>query len=508
MTSVDRRSFLKAGGVTAGAALFGSTALQGLSTRMAEASPHGRSRPGARADYGTLRPMESLNTGERWLALPAGFAYTILTKTGAPMTDGAPTPRSHDGMGAFSLWDGRTRLICNHEIRFGGEAGARSQGIWTIDGSGSYDESARGGTTTIDFDPRQFWDRHGGKVRDFVSMRGSVVNCAGGISFRERGWITSEEIVQGPNEGGVGPATADPTDQRHGYNFFVPVRTRLGRPATPDPLVAMGRFAHEAAAVDQRTGVVYQTEDAGSGFGSGFYRFLPRNARDLSRGGRLQMLSVRGRPQSDLREGQTSGEPLPVVWVTIDEPDPAGAHDVFTEGYTKGGAKFNRLEGCWEGDGSIFFASTSGGDVKNGDVNSDGFAEGYGQIWEYRPRGTDGGVLTLLFESPDGDVLDSPDNIVVTPRGGILICEDDSSSKNVGQQDVSRYFGEDKNRLIGLTMDGVAFPFAENILSEAELAGACWSGDGRFLFVNIFGEDRPDSGGTMAITGPWRRGAL
>ena len=33
----------------------------------------------------------------------------------------------------------------------------------------------------------------------------------------------------------------------------------------------MGRFAHEAVAIDPRTGVVYQTEDDGND--SGFYRF-------------------------------------------------------------------------------------------------------------------------------------------------------------------------------------------------------------------------------------------
>ncbi len=499
---VGRRSFLRTGGMAAGVAIFGGTALEALTMRVAEAAPQdkgrGKDRPGANADYGPINPAAALNTGDRWLALPAGFEYTILTKTGAVMSDGRPTPRAHDGMGAFDRRRGTTRLICNHEIRFNREA-VPSQGTFVIDGAGSYDPTAGGGTTSIDFDPRQFRTASGGKVRDFVSMRGSVVNCAGGISLRQRAWITSEEIVQGPD-------TSPATTQRHGYNFFVPVDT--DSPVAPEPLVAMGRFAHEAVAVDQRSGIVYETEDAGSGVGSGFYRFLPVDPRELSKGGELQMLAITTQPQADLREGQRQSKSLPVEWVTITNPDPPGSNDVFNEGFAKGGAKFNRLEGCWEGDGSIFFSSTSGGDVKNGDVNSDGFREGYGQIWEYRPRGRSGGQLILLFESPDGDVLDSPDNIVVTPRGGILICEDDSSSANEGQNDTSRFFGEDKNRLIGLTMRGEAFPFAENILSEAELAGACWSDDGEFLFVNIFGEDVAHSGGTMAITGPWKRGAL
>ena len=114
----------------------------------------------------------------------------------------------------------------------------------------------------------------------------------------------------------------------------------------------------------------------------------------------------------------------------------------------------------------------------------------------------------LLYESPDGDVLDSPDNLVVSPRGGLVLCEDDSSSANLNQTDESEFFGEDKNRLIGLTLQGTAFPVAENIVNDSELAGACWSADGRFLFVNVYGYDEEGSGGTCAITGPWARGAL
>ena len=46
----------------------------------------------------------------------------------------------------------------------------------------------------------------------------------------------------------------------------------------------------------------------------------------------------------------------------------------------------DRLEGCWEDDSTIFFVSTSGGDTRNGDVNDDGYAKGFGQVWAYRPR--------------------------------------------------------------------------------------------------------------------------
>jgi hypothetical protein len=122
----------------------------------------------------------------------------------------------------------------------------------------------------------------------------------------------------------------------------------------------------------------------------------------------------------------------------------------FNQGWAKGGAKFNRLEGCWEDNSTIFFVSTSGGDVKNGDVNAaDGYAEGFGQVWAYRPR-AGGGTLTLVYESPDGGEMDSPDNLTVTPRGGLIACEDDASSAYADTHPLAPGI-EHVNRLIGLT---------------------------------------------------------
>ena len=199
------------------------------------------------------------------------------------------------------------------------------------------------------------------------------------------------------------PPGFDHFSQRHGYLFEVPVGRGPEELEKGEPLRAAGRFAHEAAAVDQRTGVVYETEDPGSGRGAGFYRFLPEDPCRLTKGGRLQMLAVSGRPQLDMRQGQQVGKRLEVTWVDIDDPDPeqTGVNDLrgtFFQGYAKGGALFNRLEGCWEDGGSIFFVSTSGGDAKSGDVNSDGYQEGFGQVWEYRPWWK-GGVLRLVYES-------------------------------------------------------------------------------------------------------------
>lgn len=494
MSNLDRRSFLARGAAIAGGTLVASSGLTTLTSRLAGAAPAGKAQGQAKkGDYGRLRPVAADNErgGFEYLALPDGFSYVILSRIGDPMTDGNPTPAQLDGMAAFAGPGGAVRLIRNHEIRsasqvpVGGPVATR------------YDPAANGGTTTLDYDPRR---RE--LVRDFISLNGTVVNCAGGKGLNDSSWITGEEIIT--TIGG----------KKHGYNFEVPL-SRSG-PAMTQPIVAMGRFAHEAVATDPASGSVYQTEDAGSGRGSGFYRYLPNNPRSLLEGGRLQMLAVTGQPKRDLRDGVPTGTPINITWVDIEAPDAdplastnsdglrSGTSGPFAEGCSKGGALFNRLEGIWYGDGSIFFVSTSGGDAKNPEApNADGYREGYGQVWEYKPLASQ---LVLLYQSPAAEALDSPDNLVVTPRGGLLLCEDDASSD--GDTHPLAPGITDVNRLIGLTRAGEAFEFAVNRYNDAELAGACFSPDGDTLFVNIFGDGTAGSGMTIAIRGPWARGAL
>lgn len=52
--------------------------------------------------------------------------------------------------------------------------------------------------------------------------------------------------------------------------------------------------------------------------------------------------------------------------------------------------------------------------------------------------------LTLLYESPGPDQLESPDNLVVTPFGDLLLCED----------------GNDPQYIRGLTKKGRIYDFA------------------------------------------------
>ena len=459
----NRREFLRTSARLTGAAVL-APSLQGLIacagnavglTRMTSPEPAARGAGG----YGPLR------VAGPELALPEGFSYSVVSFSGKPMSDGRLTPGAFDGMGAFRLPNGNVRLIRNHENR-DPAVNAQVKG----DPARAYDSRGGGGTTSLEIEVAA--NGSATLVRDFISLGGTVVNCAGGPTPWGT-WLTCEENMEGRANGRA---------EEHGYVFEVPATAE--QQVTSVPLKAMGRFVHEAVAVDPRTDIVYETEDRGT---AGFYRFLPRERRVLSAGGVLEMLAVDGRLNYDTATGQQMGSTRPVSWVRIDNPDPAPmAGDlsaVFAQGFAKGAARFSRLEGCWWGDGGVFFHATDGGDAR------------VGQVWFYEPRGADRGELTLVFESPSADLLDAPDNVTVSPRGGIVLCED-----GAGEQFVR-----------GLTREGRIFDFARNLVNTGEFAGACFSPAGRTLFLNIQGSTL-DAGAersfTFAIHGPWEDGAL
>ncbi len=463
MPQQNRRDFLRSSATLTGAALL-APSLSGLVARSRGVQAHAGGGAFRRAALGEGGYGPLVQSGPE-LALPEGFTYTLLSRNGAPMSDGSPTPGAFDGMAAFALPNGNVRLIRNHENR-------DLPGIAVVKGNAAtaYDSRAGGGTTSLEV--RIAATGEPKLVRDFVSLNGTIVNCAGGPT-PWGSWLTCEESVEGRYDG---------WGEEHGYIFEV--QAIAESEVTPVPLKAMGRFIHEAVAVDPATGVVYETEDR---LIAGFYRFIPGTPGTLAGGGRLQMLAVEGKPNYDTADGQRVGAALPAVWVDIDDPDPRGAGGdsaaVFEQGFTKGAARFARLEGCWYGDRSIYFHATNGGDAR------------VGQVWRYRPTAAGRGELSLVFESPSPEVLDYPDNITVSPRGGIVMCED----------------GAGEQFLRGLTPDGAIFDFALNTLNTTEFAGACFSPDGNILFVNIMGSTRDagtEEGRTLAIRGPWERGSL
>jgi len=411
----------------------------------------------------SMRPVRDELTGLELLQLPEGFRYVSFGWMQDPLSDGRPTPGAHDGMAVIDENEGILTLCRNHEL-----STARS----TQDGFASaYDPYAAGGCTNLLFD-----SKNGKWMNAWTSLAGTLKNCAGGPTPWKT-WLSCEESVA---ENGSKQEDGKVLElaQKHGYIFDVPAQGI----AKPVPLKAMGRFVHEAVAVNPETGIVYETEDRTP---AGFYRFVPERPGKLVEGGKLEMLSVRGGP--DLIGHADPSASYQVEWVLIDYPDMAhslGTQDgggVYEQGRKKGGSPFARLEGCWWGNGVCYFVSTSGGRSKAG------------QIWQYDPKRE---ILKLVFESTGPDQMDSPDNVTVSPRGGLVLCEDG---------------GRSPQKLHALSPSGVRLDLAWNNIQlrgerngfsgdfrGVEWGGASFSPDGKWLFVNI-----QTPGITFAIQGPW-----
>lgn len=385
-------------------------------------------------------------SGKELLEVPAGFEYVAFHVSGMRMSDGKPCPSDHDGMACFAGPRGTIILVQNHELSPGEDDGSGFTGGTGLqkaydrfDGAGGPGIGA-GGTSTIIIDPRS-----NRVVRDYVSLAGTIRNCAGGPT-PWGSWISCEENVTVPADN---PAVT----QKHGFNFEVPARGGLVNPVA---LTDMGRFNHEAVAVDPATGYVYETEDRGD---SCIYRYIPNQPGNLAAGGKLQALKLVDGPQ-DTRTGVLGllNQPLAVEWIDLNDngvninPD---EDTVRTDAQELGAAIFRRGEGAWAGNGKIYWVCTSGGDAGNG------------QVWCYDDADE---TVTLFVESTDETELDNPDNICVNPADGSLYLMEDGG----GEQFV-----------VGVTPDGGLFKFCRNNVNTSEFAGGCFSADGTKFFVNI-----------------------
>jgi secreted PhoX family phosphatase len=416
---------------------------------------------GGSAGYGPLVPDQ-----DGVLDLPRGFRYRILSREGEPMrSDEGPVPSNPDGMAAFAGRHGGTSLVRNHENRPDVEIRVPPVGGLT------YDPEGKGGCTVLELG-------RDGRVRgERVGIAGTAVNCAGGPTPWGT-WLTCEE---NEDKAGTNGYTKD-----HGYVFEVDPSRRLD----PVPLAAMGRFQHEAVAVDPRDGVVYETEDAFDAPFGLFYRFLPDRPKggvgSLRAGGRLEALRVPGVP--DLAAVQEPGASFRgVQWVRVPDPlarrTPIRLQDFGPGGITHG----QKLEGCYWGGDRVYFVTSFA-------RRSEGSqADHFGQVWSYEPRAR---RLTLVIVfGPGTDASkpgESPDNIALAPQGGLMVCED----------------GDGAQHVFGVTRGRTVYPMARNRQNIGtaqepawgEFAGVTFSPDGRTMYLNVY-----DPGTTFAVTGPWRR---
>ncbi|GDX98903.1 dTDP-glucose 4,6-dehydratase [Phycisphaerae bacterium] len=407
------------------------------------------------------------------LDLPAGFTYSVVSRRGDVMADGLFMPGQPDGMASFPGPEGLTLIVCNHELEAGsakrGPFGEQNELLGKVDPSKLFDIGSKrpslGGCTTIVYDTKS--QR---KIREFASLLGTNRNCAGGPT-PWGSWLTCEEDVA--NKGDEGAL------RNHGYVFEVPASAEM-KLTDAVPIREMGRFKHEAVALDPRTGTVYLTEDIEHGL---IYRFTPKEPGKLYKGGKLEAMMWRAKPGLDTSNRKAGsdvigvGTKIEVEWVALENVD-RDTDDLRVDGFRAGAMRFARGEGMWWGHDSVYFAATTGGVAQKG------------QIWRYMPDASNAakGVLELFVEPNDGHLIENADNLTVSPWGDLIVCED-----SVGG-DV-----EPGNRLVGITKDGQPYVFARNAASESEFAGVNFSPDGTTMFVNIQG-----NGLTLAIMGPWR----
>lgn len=488
--TVDRRTVIRGGAVAAGAAVLAGP-FEGLAAAPVTTTTTALGGPAFRG----LRPVADARDGKVRLHLPEGFSYRSFHDTESPVVldDGTALPGRHDGMAAFAGEDGRVTLVRNHEVNGSGPA-------FGPVGGHTYDPQARGGCTNVDV------SLTGEVARSWTSINGTMMNCSGG-PMPWGTWVTCEETINGPD---VGPdftgASNVPLTEPHGFIFEVPT---IGR-ASGEPVTGAGRFAHESVAFDPRGGSLYLSED-NFAFPSGFYRYTPRTdpmeTGRLDARGRLQMLKVRGVDNAHLEASQAKGTRYRVEWVDIEDPAPTFPYTpgqaapttndtaltyVGDQGRARGAAGFSRLEGTIYDKGVVYFTSTQGGgEAMTGPDNRAGYGKGFGQVWGYDTRSE---TLFLVYQSPGKLTFDFPDNITVSRRGTLVVCEDSSQD----------------NYVRGLSRGGQLWDIALNRVQRArdgapryddEFAGSTFSPDGHTLFVNI----QAGAGMTFAIWGPWER---
>jgi secreted PhoX family phosphatase len=482
---LSRRDFVQRSAATgAGVALVGAVEVLATAPGALAASPAAKGHPAPHRAHGPHHspgygPLVADPAG--LLALPAGFSYRVVTRTGVTRLDtGESTPSNHDGTAAFAGPRGSTVLVTNHEL-----AGPRSNWPHPVPLAEHlvYDPAASGGCTVVEI-PRH-WQHE--PHTEWVGIAGTSTNCAGG-STPWGTWLTCEETE---DRAGTNGMTKD-----HGYVFEVDPHDRKANRG-PEPIKALGRYAHEAVVVDPKRGHLYLTEDA-SGPNGLLYRWTP--PRGFAHGrGRLAGLGATagvlqafrcfdsgGRFVDDLSRATRIGTVYGVDWVDVPDRD-ARTTSVRKQFTGDEVTRARKLEGMWWADGGAYVVSSYAREESPGRHD--------GAIWFYQPsrRTLTLKVLLGVNAAPEKDgAFDGPDNITVSPYGGVIVAED----------------GNGVQHLFGALDDGSTYPLARNELNigteqapeYSEFTGVTFSPDGATLYANI-----QTPGIMLAITGPWRR---
>lgn len=285
-------------------------------------------------------PGELMPPDKNGLRLPAGFHSRIIAHTGRQVVDGSDYlwHQAPDGGACFAATDGGWVYVSNSEKKI-------------ADGGG--------GVGAVRFDAQ------GNITHAYPLLRNTDNNCAGGKTPWQT-WLSCEEVDRGL------VYECDPFG----------LHESVSRPA-------LGRFKHEAVAVDTDHNQLFLTEDEQDGC---FYRFIPEQPLPSLEKGTLQVAEIVA----------TEGTPH-LIW--HDVPNPRAVMTP-TRHQVDNATRFNGGEGIAFHAGLIYF--TTKGDNK---------------VWRYD---TCTSAIDVLYDAATSPTphLSGVDNITITASGDVLVAED------------------------------------------------------------------------------------